>query len=324
MRPVRRVASIAAPITFTLPPPEGQQYLSIYGSLSLSPDGRTVAFVATDVNRRFAGAESDPGVLYIRSLGSQEARMLSGTDGASNPFWSPDGRFVGFIAGGNLKKVAVTGGSPVMLAEHPGGRPAWSSQGVILYTRSDDPSGLYRITDSGGQPTRVTELDRSRDELVHVFPIFLPDGRRFLFLGRSNDRSKSAIYLASLDSRTRTHLLDVHSQPDYAPGFLLYQRGGTVMAHAFDEKQGRLTGDAVAIAEGVDTDAINGRAAFSVSANGALIYRAGPATGGSGRLTWFDRSGKTLGTVAEKGFYRYPRVSRGEGGIRTEGRAKRQ
>lgn len=147
----------------------------------------------------------------------------------------------------------------------------------------------------------MTELDRSRDEVVHVHPIFLPDGRRFLFLGCSNDRSKSAIYLASLDSQTRTRLIDVYSQPDYAPGFLLYQRGGAVMAHPFDEKQGRLTGDAVAIAEGVDTDTINARASFAASANGALIYRSGSATGGAGRLTWFDRSGKTLGTVAENG-----------------------
>ena len=303
-----RPSPMAAPITFTLPPPEGLRYLAIYGSLSLSPDGRTVAFVATDVNRRFADAETGPGALYIRSLGSQEAKRLSGTDGASSPFWSPDSRFVGFIAGGNLKKVAVAGGPPVTLAENPNGRSAWSAQGVILYSRADS-SGLYRITDSGGQPTRVTELDRSRDESNHAFPIFLPDGRRFLFLGRSNDRSKSAIYLASLDSQTRTRLLDVHSQPDYAPGFLLYERGRAVMAHSFDETQGRLTGDAVVIAEGVDTDTINGRAAFSVSPTGALIYRSGPATGGSGRLTWFDRSGKTLGTVAENGFYRYPRVS---------------
>ena len=78
----------------------------------------------------------------------------------------------------------------------------------------------------------------------------------------SNDRSKSAIYLASLDSQTRTRLLDVHSQPDYAPGFLLYQRGGAVMAHPFDEKQGRLTGDAVAIAEGVDSDTSMGARRF--------------------------------------------------------------
>ena len=155
----------------------------------------------------------------------------------------------------------------------------------------------------------MTELDRSRDESWHNHPIFLPDGRRFLFLAGSKDRSKSAIYLASLDSQTRTRLVDVYSQPDYAAGFLLYQRGGAVMAHPFDEKQGRLTGDAVAIAEDVDTDTINGRAVFSASPNGALIYRSGSASGGSGRLTWFDRSGKTLGTVAENGFYRYPRVS---------------
>ena len=300
---------MAAPITFTLPAPEGLRYLAIYGALSLSADGRNVAFVAIDTTGRPAAGETGAAALYIRSLGSQEARRLSGTDGASYPFWSPDGRFVGFIAGGNLKKIAVAGGPPVTLAEHPDGRSAWSAQGVILFKREDDSSGLYRIPDSGGEPTRATELDPSRDELWHASPVFLPDGRRFLLLGGSNDRSKSAIYLASLDSQTRTRLLDVYSQPDYAAGFLLYQRGGAVMAHPFDEKQGRLTGDAVAIAEGVDTDTINGRAVFSASANGALIYRSGSASGGSGRLTWFDRSGKTLGTVAENGFYRYPRVS---------------
>jgi Tol biopolymer transport system component len=304
-----RPSSMAAPITFTLPAPEGLRYLAVYSSLSLSPDGRTVAFVAIDTSGRLAAGETGAGALYIRPLGSQEARRLSGTDGASNPFWSPDGRFLGFIADAKLKKVAVAGGPPVTLAENPYGRSAWSAQGVILYTRGDESSGLYRIPDTGGQPTRATELDRSSGELGHNHPIFLPDGRRFLFLSGGNDRSKSAIHLASLDSQTRSRLLDVHSQPDYAPGFLLYQRGGAVMAHPFDEKQGRLTGNAVPIAEGVDSDTFTGRAAFSASASGALIYRSGPATGGSGRLTWFDRSGKTLGTVAENGFYRYPRVS---------------
>ena len=99
-------------------------------------------------------------------------------------------------------------------------------------------AACIRILDTGGQPTRVTELDRSRDESWHNYPIFLPDGRRFLFLAGGNDRSKSSIYLASLDSQTRTRLVDVYSQPDYAAGFLLYQRGGAVMAHPFDEKQG--------------------------------------------------------------------------------------
>ena len=304
-----RPSPMAAPITFTLPAPEGLRYPANYGSLSLSPDGRTIAFVAIDTTGRLTAADTGPGALYIRSLGSREARRLSGTDGAFSPFWSPDGRFVGFIADGNLKKVAVAGGPPVTLAEHASGRSAWSAHGVILYNRNDDSTGLYRIPDTGGQPTRVTELDLSGDEVGHVYPMFLPDGRRFLYLGGNKDRSKSAIYLASLDSQMRSRLLDVYSQPEYAPGFLLYQRGGAVMAHPFDEKQGRLTGDAVPIAEGVDSDNINGRAAFSASANGALIYRSGPATGGSGRLTWFDRSGKTLGTVAETGFYRYPRVS---------------
>ena len=305
-----RPSPMAEPITFTLPPPEGLRYLTMYGLLSLSPDGRTVAFVATDATKRVADTETDRGALYIRSLGSQETRRLSGTDGASNPFWSPDSRFVGFIDDRNImKKIAVAGGPPVPITEHAAGRSTWSAQGVILFRRDDDSRVLYRVLDTGGQSIQATELDRSRDESFHAAPLFLPDGRRFLLLGGGNDRSKSAIYLASLDSQTRTHLVDVFSQPGYSAGFLLYQRGGAVMAHPFDEKQGRLTGDAVAIAEGVDTDTINGRAAFSASLNGALIYRSGTASGGSGRLTWFDRSGKTLGTIAETGFYRYPRVS---------------
>jgi Tol biopolymer transport system component len=304
-----RPPPMAAPITFTLPPPVGLRYLSIYGSLSLSADGRNVAFVAIDTTGRPAAGDSGAAALYIRSLGSEETRRLPGTDGASYPFWSPDGSFVGFIAGGNLKKIAVAGGPPVTLADRPAGRSTWSPHGVILFKREDDTGGLYRIPDNGGEPTEATELDRSRNEAWHAHPLFLPDGRRFLLLGGGNDRSKSAIYLASLDSKARTRLLDVYSQPDYAAGFLLYQRGGAVMAHPFDEKQGRLTGDAVAIAEGVDTDTINGRAVFSASPNGGLIYRSGSASGGSGRLTWFDRAGKTLGTVAENGFYRYPRVS---------------
>jgi Tol biopolymer transport system component len=308
---VLRPAPPAAPIAFTFtlpPPPEGQRALTISGSLSVSPDGQSVAFVALDENRRSTEGETGQPVLFIRALGLQDARMLSGTDGATNPFWSPDGRFVGFVAGGTLKKIAAAGGPPVTLADHTGRSAAWSARGVILFHRGDQ-GPLLQISDSGGQPTPVTTLDPSRDELVHDHPLFLPDGRRFVFLARCNDRSKNAIYLASLDSDTRTRLLDVNSQPDYSAGFLLYERGGTVMAQPFDEQRERLTGEAIPIAHGVDTQTFDGRAAFSVSANGVLIYRTGPATGGPGRLTWFDRSGKALGTIAEKGFYRYPRVS---------------
>jgi Tol biopolymer transport system component len=266
-----------------------------------------VAFVAVDDNRRAPDAGSGQAVLYIRSLGSEQSRLLSGTDGASHPFWSPDGRFVGFVAGGALQKVAVAGGPPVRLAEHAGGRASWSPRGVILYR--GEQGRLYRISDSGGQPTPATTIDRSREESTHAHPLFLPDGRRFLFLALSGDRLKHAIYLASLDSDSRTRLVDVTSQPDYWAGHLLYQRGGTVMAQPFDDQHGRLTGDAVPVVEGVDHDPFNGNAAFSVSANGVLIYLRGPATGGSGRLTWFDRSGTPRGAIAEKGDYRYPRLS---------------
>ena len=120
---------------------------------------------------------------------------------------------------------------------------------------SDDSRGLYRVPDNGGEPTRVTELDRSRDE-SGARPSDVPARWSQVPVPRAAATTARRVRsdLASLDSQTRTRLLDVHSQPDYATGFLLYQRGGAVMAHPFDEKQGRLTGDAVAIAEGVDSD----------------------------------------------------------------------
>lgn len=207
-----------------------------------------------------------------------------------------------------MKKIAVAGGPPVTLAKDTRGRAAWSSRGVILY-RDEQGGPLYRIPDSGGQPTPVTTLDPSRGENAHVLPLFLPDGRRFVFLARSTGNPKTGIYLASLDSESRTRLLDVNSQPEYSSWYLLYQRRGTVMAQPFDERRGRLTGEAAPVVEGVDYDPFNGNAASSVSPNGVLIYRTGSGTGGSGRLTWFDRGGKMLGTIGEKGFYRYPRVS---------------
>jgi Tol biopolymer transport system component len=299
LRPVPQ----AEPIRFVVLPPNGQRFsASGPGQLSISPDGRRLAFVTQD-----SGGHS----LWVRELGSLAARQLPGTENAWQPVWSPDSRHLAFgtIAAGDgkVKRIDVSGGRPLLLfeAQNEGSRIAWSPQGLMLFTGTD--GRLYRNVESGGIPVRVTELDTARDETTHTWPIFLPDGRRFIFLARSNDQ-KNALYLASLDSPARTHLIDVLSSVEYTPGYLLYQREGTLMAQPFDERQGRLTGDAAPIVENVLYNPIHGRGAFSVSANGVLVYLTGTGVG-SQLLTWFDATGKALGTVGAPGLYSLPRLS---------------
>lgn len=232
------------------------------GFLALSPDGRRLAFVATTEGKS---------QLWVRALDSLTPQLLPGTDDAWQPTWSPDGRHVLFTASvgtGQLKKADVAGGTPVTLSAWANYTAAWSTAGVIVFTGLDDR--LYRIPDSGGQPVPATELDKSRQETSHVWPIFLSDGRRFIFLARSSDPSRNALYLASLDSPSRTHLVDVASSVAYSAGHLIYQRDGTLMAQPFDERSGRVIGDAAPMIEGIEYNPIHGRAAFSVSANGTL------------------------------------------------------
>jgi eukaryotic-like serine/threonine-protein kinase len=160
-----------------------------------------------------------------------------------------------------------------------------------------DGRRLYQVPERGGQPKPVTELDLSRQETGHIWPVFLPDGRRFIYSAESSDPSKSALFLASLDSPGRTELVAAFSSVEYADGYLFYQRESTLMAQQLDEKSGRLIGEATPVMEDVDTNAINGRTAVSVSATGTLVVRKGGGLTRLTTLTWFDESGRAVGTV---------------------------
>jgi Tol biopolymer transport system component len=245
---------------------------------SVSPDGRYVAFLAQ--------VGTEPVRLWVRALDSVEARPLEGTDGASLPFWSADSRLLGFFSEGSLKTIDLLGGASHRVCSAPAGEGGtWNREGTILFAPGTS-GGLYRVPAAGGVPTAVTTP--SPGSSPHRWPSFLPDGRRFVF------HEGDGISLGSLDTGDVRFLIEADSQAVYsAAGYLLFVRGWTLLAQAFDATRGTVSGEALPIAEGISR-ALN-NAAFSVSETGALIYRSGRLV--NRQLTWFDRSGKPIGTV---------------------------
>jgi eukaryotic-like serine/threonine-protein kinase len=293
----RTDARLIEAMRFPVPMPDKAQ---IIGPPMVSPDGRYVVFrLNTDDGKQ---------VLMVRALGSLEAHPLVGTDGASQPFWSPDSRSVGFFANGKLKRIDVSSASAQTICDAPSNYSgAWSQDGTIIFSRGV-ASGLYRVPATGGTPTQLTTVDPTRNEIEHIWPNFLPDGRHFLFLVRNAQPENSAIYIGALDSKETTRLLQIHSSMAYAsPGYVLFVRESTLMAQGFDADTLQLKGDAFPVAEQTVRNAATGRAMFSVSQNGVLVFRPGGLT--SNQLIWFDRSGKQLGILTPSGSYNAPALS---------------
>ena len=251
-------------------------------SFALSPDGRQLVFTA-----------SSDGVsrLWLRNLASATAQPLSGTEGASLPFWSPDGRSLGFFADDKLKRLDLGGGAPQALAPVIAGRGGtWNAEGVILFAPNTQ-GPLFRIAALGGQ---VVEVAGRNAHANFRHPSFLPDGRQFVFLeyGATNT---SGIYLGSLDSGETTQLTTGGSRGLYvAPGWLLWLRGQTLVAQRLNLGRKALIGDPITVADPVGVDP-GGAIAVSVSAEGLVAYRAGLAD--ARQYTWLDRAGKAVGVA---------------------------
>jgi Tol biopolymer transport system component len=258
----------------------------------ISPDGRSIAFVATDRAGRSG--------LYVRGRDSLAARLLPATDGATMPFWSPDSRQLGFFAQGQLKTIALAGGSPHALAPATVPRGGtWSRDGTILF-ESLPSLPINRIAAAGGN---VTPVPMPKDiPGYRLFPRFLPDGRHYLFLAieAGQDRSRYSIGVASIDSTETATLVTASANADYAAGYLLFRRDAALMAQPFDARTLRLSGSPVAIAEDVGFNAQTYQAQFSVSDKAELAYER--STPGS-QLVWFDRQGKRLGAIGPRADY---------------------
>ena len=284
------------PTEFALLPPEGTAFgggvTDRTPALAISPDGERVTFAATD--------RAGHRLLWVRPIRALAAEPLVGTDGAREPFWSPDGSTIGFFADGKLKTVSMRGGVPVTLADAENGSGgAWNQDGVILYAPSTQ-TGLYRVAASGGRSIPVTTI--GRDEYGHVYPQFLPDGRHFIYLARGKPGRKG-IYVAALDDRRATRLLDAHEKSRFAaPDRLLFLRDGRLLSQRFDPASLALSDEPMLVAESVGFIATDGRASYDVSNTGVLIYRASGLLAASQPIV-VDHTGRTITNVGEPGDY---------------------
>src|SRR2546425_3655421 len=260
----RRLPTETRAVRLFINPPEKASF----GSFAISPDGLRLAFVATDASGKT--------LLWIRPLDSVNAQPLSGTEEATLPFWSPDSRFIGFFAGGKLKKIEVTGGPAQTLCNATAPRGAtWNRDGLIIFEAAP-VQPLYRVSAAGGEPTPLTTIDIARGENSHRWPYFLPDGHHFLYSVVGGPESQG-VYVRSLDAKENRRLLNVvNSDAAYAPpGYLLFRREAALMAKAFDADKLQLTGDPFPIAEQVGSDAATFQTFFSVSQTGVLAYNSG-------------------------------------------------
>jgi Tol biopolymer transport system component len=292
---IRRAPAPRRMVRFEIPTPEG---LSSVDTPRVSPDGRYVAFNATDSTGKSR--------IYLRALSAVAARPLEGTEGTTRPFWSPDSRFIGFFAEGKLKKIDVTGGPAQKICDAPTGADgSWSPQGVILYDgRSVDP--IHRVSAAGGTPVVAMKPDPARKEVTTAWPEFLPDGRHFLYMATGQKPEDNMYRIGTLDSTDSKPLASAQTLVTYAPpGYLLFVRDKTLVAQSFDAKALKTTGEPVPLAEHIGTDSL-GLARFSVSREGTLAYR----TGESGdRLLWVERTGREGELIGDTGEFHNPAFS---------------
>jgi serine/threonine protein kinase len=276
------------PICALISAPAGTGLSPWWSNISLSPDGRNVAFVAGD-----SAATS----LWVRPLGSEAARLMPDVRDPSLMFWSYDSRSVAYFGGGKLCKVAIDGGSPVTLCNAKIGRGGtWNRDGVIVFAPAPEGPLLRVASGGGGETTPVTRLDSVRHEAAHRFPCFLPDGDHFLYVALPSGPNGWDTFVGSLNSKSVKKVLTAGSVAVYAePGYLLFAREGRIMAQRFDTGRLELTGDAVAIGDAPEYSIVDAEPVASASRNGRLIVLQSdsPRT----RLRWFDRTGTARGTV---------------------------
>ncbi|MHB8734981.1 MAG: protein kinase domain-containing protein, partial [Terriglobales bacterium] len=255
------------------------------GQPVISPDGQTIAFVAKGDDGHHA--------IWVRRLDTLAPRKLPGTDGGTFPFWSPDGRSLGFFEEESLDTLDLNGGLPVVVCPTQNARGgSWTRDGNILLAPNLG-SAIFQVPASGGTPKPITSL--RADETSHRWPFILPDGRHFLYLAINHDQSMSShdvLYWASLDGKENREVMRSLSDAVYGDGYLLFARGSQIMAQKFDPATGELSGEPQRLMDGVSNDAATWRMAVSVSQRGVLVFGRNSPSEADAQLTWLDREGK--------------------------------
>ena len=285
--------------------------MTSFGSPRISPDGKYIAFDGIDTT----GTTQ----MWLRPLNTLDAFPLPGTEDCGRPFWSPDSRYVAFFNGDNkLLRVPVAGGPPMKLCDFNGSDGAWGVGDVILFDASFTDS-IQQVPAGGGVPVSATSFDRSRGDTGHGWPHFLPDGKKFVFLAiRSGEPNE--IRLGELGTFETTFLTEADSRVEYVPpGFLVYEKDGTLLAHPLDPDRGKLTGDPFPLADGIGS--AGSLAHFSGSNTGTLIYTG--LQSNDKELVWVDRGGRELEVVAPWNQFFNPALSPDGGrlavGVTSEG-----
>jgi serine/threonine-protein kinase len=276
--------------TINLPPDQQLAGLDVGPAIALSHDGTHLAYVA-----RQRGIQQ----IYLRALDRSEASPIPDTEGAVNPFFSPDDQWIGFFAGGKLKKISVSGGAALTLGDAPFPNGAsWGSQGTIAFTPT------------GGAPQPLTHL--AKGEVAQRWPDFFPGGKAVLFGTGSNaiSFSNAQVAVQSFGTGERRNLIQGATYPRYASsGHLIYAQGGSLMAVPFDAQRLTTTGATVPVVEGVMQSPISGSAQYSLSATGSLVYVTGGVQSAQRRLVWVSRNGSEQLLAAPAHSYFAPRLS---------------
>ncbi len=276
---------------FSITPARG---LSSVSWPKISPDGSMIAFVAVD-------SSSQTGI-FIRPINSLDAHMLVKVQsGNSRPFWSPDSKQLAFFENSQLKKVSIAGGLAQLVCEAANGSDgSWGSGGIIVFDGNTSDS-VRMVPASGGPPTAATRIDRASHETMTAWPWFLPDGDHFLYLTFSDSSAdEHTLKVGSVHSFETVSLTKVNSRVEYSNGYLVYIKNNLLVAHPFDAKGLRVTGEPAPLSSNVS--AIGERALFGVSDNGVLIYQSGQSVGLRDML-WVNRRGDSLGRLGSSGQY---------------------
>jgi eukaryotic-like serine/threonine-protein kinase len=266
---------------------------------AVSPNGHTVAIIGhREAERNNA--------LWIYEPGSQESTSVANTEGASFPFWSPDGQSIGFFADGKLKRLSLAGGPVQTLCDAQTGRGGtWNNYGVIIFTPSGHLGvGLYRISAWGGTPTQITVPDRNLNEDSHRWPQFLPDGIHYLYsaIHLSGRRDLSSVFVGALNSNEKRLVTKASANVAYIAPYLLFYRDQTLFGQHFDTKTFQLAGEPIPILTDVQYSPRISRAVFAASNTHLLVAQKAGDTGAS-QFLWFNRQGQEIGTPLKPGIY---------------------